>query len=107
MKRPDVYFEVRTPLGVKIRTTKAYWKRIVTLKHPSIAKYETQVKDALKNPVEIRRSKQDPKVHLYYGNIGDLYVCAVADHLNNINGYVITAYLTDRIKEGEKIYVKN
>lgn len=55
----------------------------------------------------MRRSKQDPAVHLYYKNIGKLKVCAVADHISKIEGYIITAYLTDRIKEGEQIYVKS
>ena len=103
----DVFFEVKTPLGVFIRTTKAYWKIITTIKHPSIAKHTREVKDALRDPGQIRRSKQDPKVHLYYKNIGKLYVCVVADHINKDEGYIITAYLTDRIKEGEQIYVKN
>lgn len=107
MKQADVYFEVETPLGIKIRTTKDYWKKIVTIKHPIIAKYGKQVKGSLKRPTEIRRSKQDPKVHLYYKNIGNIYVCTVCDHLDNKNGYIITAYLTKKIREGEKINVEN
>lgn len=103
----DLYFQVKTPLEVIIRTTKEYWLKIITTKHPSIAKYENQVKQALENPDQISRSKQDVQVHLYYKNIGNLYVCVIADHIKLKNeGYIITAYLTDRIKEGEKIYVK-
>lgn len=102
-----VVFAVETPLNVKIRTTKTYWRIITTIKHPSIAKYTKEEKEALSNPDQIRRSKQDIRVHLYYKNIGNIYVCVVADHVNKNEGYIITAYLTDRIKEGEKIYVKN
>lgn len=101
-----VYFQVRTPSGVTIRTTKDYWERIITTKHPSIAKYEPQVQESLKDPDEIRRSQQDTKVNLYYKSIGKVYVCVVADHIDSKEGYIITAYLTDRIKEGEQIYVK-
>ena len=107
MKLTDVYFEVETPLGVKIRTTKDYWKKIVTIKHPIIAKYEERVKESLKKPTEIRRSKQDPSVHLYYKDLGNIYVCTVCDHVDNKNGYIITAYLTKRIREGEKVNVEN
>ena len=103
----EEYFKVRTPLGVTIRTTKAYWQLIVTIKHPSIAKYESKVKEALKDPDEVRRSKKDLKAHLYYKSIGKVSVCVVTDQIDKKNGYVITAYLTDRIKEGETIYVKN
>jgi len=107
VKSEDVYFEVETPLGVKIRTTKDYWKKITTIKHPIIAKYENQVKQSLKNPTEIRRSKQDPKVYLYYLDIGNIYVCTVCDQVDDKSGYIITAYLTKRIREGEKINVEN
>ena len=107
MKPTDVYFEVETPLGIKIRTTYDYWKKIITIKHPIIAKYESQVKGSLARPTEIRRSKQDPRVHLYYKNIGNIYVCTVCDHFDKKNGYIITAYLTKKIREGEKINVEN
>ncbi len=101
-----MYFQVQTPLGITIHTTKDYWQRIVTTKHPSIAKYEDQVKIALQDSDEIRRSQQDKRVHLYYKNMGTLYVCVVVDHVTDKEGYIITAYLTDRIKEGKQIYVK-
>lgn len=100
-------FEIKTPLGVIVRTTEVYWKIITAVKHPSVAKYTKQVKGTLRNPDQIRRSKQDPRVHLYYKNIGKLYICVVADHIAIKEGYIITAYLTGRIKEGEQIYVKN
>ena len=101
-----VYFQVKTPSGIIIRTTKDYWERIITTKHPSVAKYETQVKEGLKDPDQIRKSQHDIKVNLYYKSIGKVYVCVVADHVDSKEGYIITAYLTDRIKEGEQIYVK-
>ena len=107
MKPSDVYFKVETPLGVKIRTTKDYWKKIITIKHPIIARYEKQVKESLKKPTEIRKSNQDSSVHLYYKNLGNIYVCTVCDHVDNKNGYIITAYLTKRIREGEKVNVEN
>lgn len=103
----NVLFEIKTPQCVVIRTTKDYWEIITTIKHPSIAKYTKQAKDALKDPDQIRRSRQDKRVHLYYKNLGKLYICVVADNINKEEGYIITAYLTDRIKEGEEIYVKN
>lgn len=102
----DVYFSVKTPKGIIVRTTNAYWTRIITTKHPNIAKYEKQVKETLQNPDEIRKSRQDERVHLYYKHIGKLHICVVADHIQEGEGYVITTYLTDRIKEGEQIYVK-
>ena len=39
-----IHFDVETPLGVKIRTTKEYWRKIITIKHPSVAKHEDDAK---------------------------------------------------------------
>lgn len=103
----DIFFQVFTPLGVTVRTTKEYWDKITTIKHPSIKKYEGEVKKALKNPDEVRQSQQDEHVSLYYKSIGKLSVCVVVDNVSSKEGYIITAYLTDRIKEGEQIYGKN
>jgi len=45
-------------------------------------------------------------VHLFYKNLGSIYVCAVCDHVENKSGYIITAYLTKRIREEEKVNVE-
>jgi hypothetical protein len=82
----DVYFEVETPLGVAIRTTKEYWEIIISAKHPSVKRFEGEVEKTLENPDQIRKSKQDPRVHLYYKSIGRLFMCIVADHINNKEG---------------------
>lgn len=102
-----IYFQVDTPLGVSVRTTKEYWKKIVTTKHPSVAKYEEEIKQTLQNPDQIRKSKQDEKVNLYYKSLGGIHICVVTDNVNDKEGYIITTYLTDRIKEGEQVYVKD
>ena len=107
MASGDVYFKIKTPLGVIIRTTKKYWQTIITIKHPSISKYEKEVRVTLKSPDRISKSKQDKRVHLYYKSLGKLNICVVADHVTETEGYIITAYLTDRIKEVEQIYVKS
>jgi len=96
-------FEVLTPLGVYVRTTDAYWKKIVTFKHPVMRGKEVLVQQALREPVEVRRSRQDASVYLYYGIEPPYYVCVVARHLNG-DGFIITTYRTDTIKEGECIW---
>lgn len=102
----SVLFKIKTPLKVTIHTTKDYWKIITTIKHPIMVKYKREVQQTLADPDQIRKSKQDPRVHLYYKNIGQVFVCVVADHIGK-EGYIITCYLTNRIKEGEQIYVKD
>jgi hypothetical protein len=100
----DLLFEVLTPLGFRVRVTYAYWGLITTVKHPVMAGYEADVQEALRNPDEIRLSRSDSKVYLFYGLKRDgRWVCAVAKRLDG-DGFLITAYLTDTIKEGERIW---
>ena len=97
------YFEILTPLGVQVRTTPSYWSRIITLKHPVMAGQEKSVKLALSSPTEIRRSRSDLAVYLYYRYESPYFICVVARHLNG-NGFIITAYRTNKIKRGELVW---
>lgn len=101
----EIYFEVVSKLNKKIRITKPYWNLIITMKHPPMKGKEEQIKDALIDPDEIRQSVKDPAVHLYYKAHGKYFAAVVCKHLND-EGHIITAYITDRIKEGVAIWKK-
>ena len=101
----QVRFDVKSILEKKIRTTEEYWKLISEVKHPIIRRYEEEVKETLKNPDEVRRSKKDISVFLYYKKYGNWFICVLVRHLNN-EGYIITAYIADKIKKGEVIWQK-
>ena len=89
-KSNDILFDVLTPLGFHMRVSRAYWQVIVSIKHPE----------------EIRRSKTDSSVYLFYvTQRKGRWVCAVSKKLNG-EGFLITAYPTDVIKAGEKIWPK-
>lgn len=99
-------FEVLTPLGFRVRVSTAYWVLITTVKHPVMKGHERDVQEALGNPAQVRQSKSDPAVYLFYGLLGQKrWVCAVAKALNG-DGFLVTAYLTDAIKEGEQVWPK-
>lgn len=102
----DLLFEVTTRLGVRVRTTAGYWRRIVHYKHPVLEGKLEAVRQAVQDPQEIRRSRRDPEVHLFYRREAgtEYYICAVAKHLGD-EGFLITAYRTDRIKEGELLWM--
>lgn len=102
----ELLFEVLTPLGFRVCVTRAYWELIVTIKHPVMAGREKDVKEVLQHPSEIRQSRSDLAVYLFYKpeRIGR-WVCAVAKQLNG-DGFLITAYPTDAIKEGELVWPK-
>lgn len=97
-----ILFEVKTPLNVIIKTSEEYWEYIIEIKHPVMKGKEKIVIETLENPDEIRRSKIDKDVFLYYKKIDKIY-CVVAKHQNK-EGFLITCYPTDKIKEGEIIW---
>jgi hypothetical protein len=102
----DILFEAITPLGFHVRVTKAYWKLIVSVKHPVMAGREDDIKDTLENPDVIRRSKSDENVYLFYkAEYAERWICAVSKHTNG-TGFLITAYPTDAIKEGVQVWHK-
>lgn len=103
---PDVLFEVLTPLGFWVRVTRVSWEFIITVKHPIMVGREASVQDTLTHPEEIRRSRSDPSVYLFYKTerIGR-WVCAVSKRMSE-EGLLITAYPTDAIKEGVRIWPK-
>jgi hypothetical protein len=100
----DTLFEVLTPLGFAVRVSTNRWELIVTTKHPVMRGREGSVQNTVGAPDEIRRSRSDPAVYLFYRReCSDRWTCAVAKRLND-EAFLITAYPTDRIKEGERIW---
>ena len=92
-------FDVLTPLGFNVRCTEAYWTFIVTHKHPVLRGQEEQVRQALRQPEQVRRSRHDEDVYLMYRKVGPRWLCAVV-RLKKGDGFLITAYPTDAIKAG-------
>lgn len=98
-------FEILTPLGFTVRTSESYWQRLI-VKHPDIEELEELVQQALASPEEIRRSSRDADVLLFYLIRKEKrWVVAVTRRLQG-DGFLITAYQTDAIKEGETIWLK-
>ena len=62
------------------------------------------VKSVLQIPDEIRQSKVDKDVFLYYKQFDRLY-CVVVKHAGT-EGFLITAYPTEKVKEGDVIWTK-
>ncbi len=86
--------------------TKGYWKLIVTTKHPVMTGREGDVKRALEQPDEIRQSKFDEWVYLFYkAEREKRWICAVSKQTGE-EGFLITTYPTDAIKEGVQIWHK-
>ncbi|PZV17229.1 MAG: hypothetical protein DCF22_04000 [Leptolyngbya sp.] len=96
-------FEILTPLEFTVRTSESYWQRLI-VKHPDLEMLEEVVQQALATPDEIRRSSRDKDVLLFYlARNESRWVVAVARRLNG-DGFLITSYQTDAIKEGEALW---
>jgi hypothetical protein len=100
--RPDPLFEIATPLGFVVRTTSAYWV-FLQEKHPDVTAKLADIQRCLAAPSQVRRSKQDPAVYLFYTVLTRYHLCVVVKRLDG-EGFVVTCYVTDAIKEGMRIW---
>ena len=102
----ETFFRVSTPIGFSVYATSLYWQFIVTVKHPNMAGREEQVQDALRSPHEIRQSRRDSSVYLFYHQERSYrWTCVVVKRLNS-EGFVVTTYSTDAIKEGVSVWAR-
>ncbi|HEX7926576.1 MAG TPA: DUF4258 domain-containing protein [bacterium] len=91
-------------LGLTVRIAAAQWERIVAIKHPVLTGREAEVIAAIESPDEIRRSRHASDVVLCYKlERPGRWICAVVKRLQS-DGFLITAYITDAIKEGTRIW---
>jgi hypothetical protein len=101
----DVLFEAMTPLGFCVHVTRGYWDLIVNIKHPVMTGRENDVRNVLESPDEIRQSRSDKDVYLFYkAEREKRWICAVSKQTDEDEGFLITAYPTDAIKEGVQIW---
>jgi len=101
----SIYFDVISSLGKRIRITQAHWKLLTQRKHLEIEGLEQDVQLTLIEAEVVRVSQEDDDVFLYYRRYKKYYLCVVCRHLNG-EGFIITSYLTDRVKEGHEIWRK-
>ena len=98
----SLIFEITSKAGKRIRLTKVQWQKIIA-KHTIVNGLEKVVMRVLQKPSAIRRSIKDKSVFLYYKKYQKHFFCVVTRHLND-EGFIITAYLTDKIKIGEVLW---
>lgn len=78
------------------------------LDHPEMAMLEDRIEETLQHPEQVRKSNTDNQVILnyrYYFNtlIGDKWLCVVTKYFDN-DAFLLTAYLSNRIKQGELLW---
>ena len=95
-------FEVATPLGFSVRTTGDYWL-LLEAKHPKLRGRAQDVAQVLAHPDQVYQSRQDRTVFLCYRADQRRLLCVVVKRLDG-EGFLVTAYPCDKIKEGDRIW---
>ncbi len=100
-------FRVSSLLGYSVVLTRNHWREIVRFKHPAITAFESETRQCIEEPYLIRSSAKDPDVHLYYLQLElEKHVCVVVAPSDADEYFVVTAYLTNRIKQGDELWKK-
>ena len=93
--------------GQEINLSEKQWEHIIS-EHPEAEPYLDEVAEVLKAPQYIKRSKSDSAVWLYYRFYERVYsgkyLLVVVKRAEP--SFVITFYVTDRIKTGETLWPK-
>lgn len=80
------------------------------LEHPEMRDMAADLERALRQPQLGRRSRSDPAARLFYEyradtEMGGKYLCIVVKYAEN-DAFVVTAYLTDKPKDGDDLWSK-
>ena len=80
------------------------------LQHLEMAGMEGEIEHVLQNPAEVRVSRSDETVQLFYEfysqtRVGEKWLCVVVKYQPE-DAFVVTAYLTDQRKLGDTIWPK-
>lgn len=100
-KQGDLLFNVYSCINKKIWTTNSHWWLITNVKHPIVKGSKNLVKNTLKNPLCIKYSKIDDDILLFYNKFREKYFLCIIVRILNGEGFIVTCYVTDKIKEGE------
>jgi len=92
--------------GLAIRLTEERLAHI--LGHPEMAGMERAIEETLQSPERVVESFSDPQARLYYrfyfGTlVGGKYVCVIVK-VTGADAFVLTAYLTNKIKRGVPVW---
>jgi len=99
---------IRDCFGTSVRLTDERLMHI--LEHVEMAGMADELERVLQTPSEVRRSRSDDDVRLFYEfyaqtQVGGKWLCVVVKYLPG-DAFVITAYLTDTMKAGEIVWPK-
>ena len=80
------------------------------LEHPEMIGMEGAIEDTLAHPERVVQSFSNPEARLYYRfyvgtRVGNKYLCVIVK-VQAEEAFVLTAYITDKIKRGVQLWPK-
>lgn len=94
--------------GRSVRLTDERWEHIQ--EHPEMVGLKEAIAETLEKPEAVVESPSDPLARLYYRfyhhtTVGGKHMCVVVKIVSG-DAFVVTAYLTDRVKKGTLLWPK-
>lgn len=99
----------RDYLNRHIRLTDERFEHI--LEHPEMVEFIDDIEEVIKNPEIVIQSKSDINVEIYsYKKLTQLFgikwLCVVVK-ITNVDGFIITAYISRNLINGEILWERN
>jgi hypothetical protein len=103
-----VVFQVLSKMGKVVSLDEDRWRHV--LEHPEMENQLDRIKETVVNPDEVRESVHDPSVLLFYKlyvetQVTEKYLLVAIKTLNR-EGFIVTAFFTDRVKKGGLVWKK-
>jgi hypothetical protein len=100
---------IRDCFGNAVRLTDERLAHV--LEHVEMAELGDELERVLQAPSEVRRSRSDENVRLFYRFyaatiVGGKWLCVVVKYFVE-DAFIITAYLTDSVKAGDILWPKS
>lgn len=103
-----VVFKIFSKMGKAVSLNEDRWRHI--LNHPEMKDQLDGIKETVMNPDEVRESTHDPSILLFYKlyeetPVTEKYLLVVIETQNR-EGFIVTAFFTDRVKKGGVVWKK-
>lgn len=108
----SILFDAVDPRGLSVRCEKKQWRRKIIAYHPELEGHQDLVKQTIEDPLMICSDATNPNREVYY-NLDILpapldrfylkIIVQFSERAEKRYGVVITAFVADKAKTGEKV----
>ncbi len=103
-----IVFRILSKMGKVVSFNEDRWRHV--LEHPEMKNQLDRIKETVVNPDEVRESVYNPSVLLFYKlyegtPVTEKHLLVVIKTLNR-EGFIVTAFFTDRVKKGGLVWKK-